>query len=150
MLGLGPGALPTRRDDDRHSLEEQRGAFEEDVDVLMAILRGEKVTKKTSRYNLIDAPTPVRALQRLRHRGGRDREPDGSARGRSKNGVHLLSVGATAPEGGFDALGHALGRHGGAGPAVRAHPRSRRLAPLGPMHLAETKEQAIRGRPPRP
>jgi len=29
-------------------LEEQRGAVEEDVEVLMAILRGEKVTRKSS------------------------------------------------------------------------------------------------------
>ena len=49
MLGLGPGALPTDATMIGISLEEQRTAFEEDVDVLMAILRGETVTKETSR-----------------------------------------------------------------------------------------------------
>ena len=40
----GPGALPTDATMIGIPLEELRGAFEEDVEVLMAILRGEKVT----------------------------------------------------------------------------------------------------------
>ena len=57
MLGLGPGALPTDATMIGITMEEQRTAFEEDVDVLMAILRGERVTAKTNRYNLVDAAT---------------------------------------------------------------------------------------------
>ncbi|MDT7663266.1 MAG: limonene 1,2-monooxygenase, partial [Pseudonocardiales bacterium] len=39
-LGLGPGALPTDATMIGISLEDQRGALEQDVDVLMALLRG--------------------------------------------------------------------------------------------------------------
>ncbi len=81
MLGLGPGALPTDATMIGLSLEEQRGAFEEDVEVLMAILRGEKVTKKTSRYNLIDAQTQFAPYSDFDIVVRGDREPDGSARG---------------------------------------------------------------------
>ena len=57
MLGLGPGALPTDATMIGISLEEQPTAFEEDTEVLMRILRGEKVTEQTNRYNLVEAHT---------------------------------------------------------------------------------------------
>src|SRR6185503_13358875 len=102
MLGLGPGALPTDATMIGISLEEQRGAFEEDVEVLMAILRGEKVTKKTSRYNLVDAQTQFAPYSDFDVAVAAIASPTGP-RSAAKNGIHLLSVGATA-KGGFDAL----------------------------------------------
>ena len=141
MLGLGPGALPTDATMIGITMEEQRGAFEEDVDVLMAILRGERVTAKTNRYNLVDAATQYAPYSDFDIVVAAIASPTGP-RAAAKNGVNLLSVGATA-KGGFDALalpwdvmeersaqfGHTPDRAGW------------RLA--GPMHLAETKEQAI-------
>jgi limonene 1,2-monooxygenase len=142
MLGLGPGALPTDATMIGLSLEEQRGAFEEDVDVLMAILRGETVTHETPRYRLHDARTQFTPYSDFDIVCAAIASPTGP-RVASKNGINLLSVGATAPAGGFDALavhwdvmeerapqfGHTPDRNGW------------RLA--GPMHIAETREQAI-------
>ena len=141
MLGLGPGALPTDATMIGLTLEEQRGAFEEDVDVLMAILRGERVTHKNNRYNLVDAATQLAPYSDFDILVAAIASPTGP-RVAAKNGINLMSVGATAA-GGFDALalhwdvmeersqqfGHTPSRSGW------------RLA--GPMHLAETREQAI-------
>ena len=84
------------------SVEEQRSAFEEDVDVLMAILRGEEVTAKTSRYNLVEARTQYAPYSDFDIVVAAIASPTGP-RAAAKNGVHLMSVGATA-KGGFDAL----------------------------------------------
>lgn len=141
MLGCGPGALPTDATMIGLSLEEQRGALEEDFDVLMALLRGEAVTHRTNRYNLVDARTQYAPYSDFDICVAAIASPTGP-RAAAKNGANLISVGATAA-GGFDALalhwdvmeersqqfGHTANRTGW------------RLA--GPMHLAETKEQAI-------
>src|SRR5882762_8216057 len=57
MLGVGPGSLPTDATMIGLSPEDQRGALEDDFDVLMALLNGAEVTAKTSRYNLVNART---------------------------------------------------------------------------------------------
>jgi limonene 1,2-monooxygenase len=141
MLGLGPGALPTDATMIGITMEEQRSAFEDDVDVLMAILRGESVTAKTNRYNLVDARTQYAPYSDFEVVIAAIASPTGP-RTAAKNGAGLMSVGATA-KGGFDALslhwdvmeerapqfGHTANRN------------TWRLA--GPMHIAETREQAI-------
>jgi len=141
MLGLGPGALPTDATMIGISMEEQRTAFEEDVDVLMAILRGERVTTKTSRYNLVDAATQFAPYSDFDIVVAAIASPTGP-RAAAKNGAHLLSVGATA-KGGFDALAlHWDVMEERAAQFGHTPDRSKwRLA--GPMHLADTKEQAI-------
>jgi limonene 1,2-monooxygenase len=141
MLGLGPGALPTDATMIGIGLEEQRGALEQDTDVLMALLRGETVSAKTARYNLVDARTQLTAYSDFEVAVAAIASPTGP-RIAAKNGLGLLSVGATVSEG-FDSLslhwdvmeerskqfGHSADRA--------------RWRLVGPMHLAETKEQAI-------
>jgi len=141
MLGLGPGALPTDATMIGISMEEQRTAFEEDVDVLMAILRGERVTAKTSRYNLVDAATQYAPYSDFDIVVAAIASPTGP-RAAAKNGANLLSVGATA-KGGFDALAlHWDVMEERSAQFGHTPDRSKwRLA--GPMHLADTKEQAI-------
>jgi limonene 1,2-monooxygenase len=141
MLGLGPGALPTDATMIGISMEEQRGAFEEDVDVLMAILRGESVTAKTNRYNLVDARTQYAPYSDFDVVVAAIASPTGP-RTAAKNGAGLMSVGATA-KGGFDALAlHWDVMEERAPQFGHTADRSKwRLA--GPMHLAETREQAI-------
>jgi len=141
MLGLGPGALPTDATMVGISMEEQRGAFEEDVDVLMAILHGESVTAKTNRYNLVDARTQYAPYSDFDVVIAAIASPTGP-RAAAKNGAGLMSVGATA-EGGFDALALHWDVMEERAPQF-GHTADRgkwRLA--GPMHLAETREQAI-------
>lgn len=141
MLGLGPGALPTDATMIGISPEEQRTAFEEDVDVLMAILRGEQVTVKTNRYNLVDAQTQFAPYSDFDIVVAAIASPTGP-RVAAKNGIHLLSVGATA-KGGFDALALHWDVMEQRGPEFGHKPDRSKWRLCGPMHLAETKEQAI-------
>jgi limonene 1,2-monooxygenase len=141
MLGLGPGALPTDATMIGISLEEQRGAFEEDVEVLMAILRGEKVTKKTNRYNLVEAHTQYAPYSDFDITVAAIASPTGP-RIAAKNGIHLMSVGAT-DKSGFDALGLHWDVMEERGAEFGHAPDRSKWRLCGPMHLAETKEQAI-------
>src|SRR5688572_25379381 len=141
LLGLGPGALPTDATMIGLSLEEQRGAFEEDFDVLMAILRGESVTKQTSRYNLVDARTQYAPYSDFDVCVAAIASPTGP-RAAAKNGAHLMSVGATAA-GGFDALALHWDVMEERAPQFGHKPDRSKWRLAGPMHLAETKEQAI-------
>ncbi|MBI4944201.1 MAG: LLM class flavin-dependent oxidoreductase [Actinobacteria bacterium] len=141
ILGLGPGALPTDATMIGISLEEQRGGFEEDVEVLMAILRGEKVTKKTSRYNLVDAHTQYAPYSDFDIVVAAIASPTGP-RIASKNGISLLSVGAT-DKSGFDALALHWDVMVERGAQFGNPPDRSKWRLCGPMHLAETKEQAI-------
>jgi len=141
ILGLGPGALPTDATMIGISPEEQRTAFEDDVDVLMAILRGEKVTAKTNRYNLVDAQTQYAPYSDFDILSVAIASPTGP-RVAAKHGIHLLSVGATA-KGGFDALALHWDVMEQRGPEFGHKPDRSKWRLCGPMHLAETKQQAI-------
>jgi limonene 1,2-monooxygenase len=141
MLGLGPGALPTDATMIGIGLEEQRGALEHDTDELMALLHGEVVNAKTSRYSLIDARTQLAPYSDFEVAVAAIASPTGP-RIAAKNGIGLLSVGATVQEG-FDSLAlHWDVMEQRSAQFGHTADRSRwRL--VGPMHLAETKEQAI-------
>ncbi|MEU8867277.1 LLM class flavin-dependent oxidoreductase [Streptomyces umbrinus] len=141
MLGLGPGALPTDATMIGITMEEQRTAFEEDVDVLMAILRGETVTARTRRYNLVEAHTQYAPYSDFDITVAAIASPTGP-RAAAKNGVNLMSVGATAA-GGFDALALHWDVMEERGPQFGHAPDRSKWRLCGPMHLAETKEQAI-------
>jgi limonene 1,2-monooxygenase len=141
MLGLGPGALPTDATMIGIGLEEQRGALEQDTDVLMALLRGETVSARTNRYNLVEARTQYTPYSDFDIAVAAIASPTGP-RTAAKNGLGLLSVGATVQDG-FDALAlhwDVMEQRS----AEFGHIASREKWRLvGPMHLAETREQAI-------
>ena len=143
MLGLGPGSLPT--DASMIGLDpiSQRGALEEDTEVLMRLLNGdEPVTVKTARYELNDAICQLRPYTQ----GGLEvgvaaiASPSGP-RIAGRHGLSLLSIGATLT-GDLDLLGYHWGI---------AEERAAQFGQtmdrdgwrlVGPMHIAETKEQA--------
>jgi limonene 1,2-monooxygenase len=141
MLGLGPGALPTDATMIGLGLDEQRGALEHDTDVLMALLRGETVSVQTNRYRLVEARTQLAPYSDFEVAVAAIASPTGP-RIAGKNGLGLLSVGATVREG-FDSLAlHWDVMEQRAAEFGHRADRSRwRL--VGPMHLAETREQAI-------
>jgi limonene 1,2-monooxygenase len=141
LLGLGPGALPVDATMIGLSLEEQRGALEEDFDVLMALLRGETVTHQTPRYNLVDARTQYAPYSDFDVCVAAISSPTGP-RAASKNGAHLISVGATAA-GGFDSLAMHWDVMEERAREFGHAPDRTKWRLCGPMHLAETKEQAI-------
>lgn len=141
MLGLGPGALPGDAQMLGISIEEQRTALEEDTDVLMRLLAGETVTAKTSRYNLVDAQSQYRAYSDFDIAVAAIASPTGP-RIAGRHGAGLLSIGATAA-GGFDALAHhwdVMEERAAEFGQVADRDKWRLV---GPMHIAETKEQAI-------
>jgi limonene 1,2-monooxygenase len=141
MLGVGPGALPTDASMIGLSMEDQRGALEQDFDVLMALLNGETVTIDTGRYALSEARTQLAPYSAFDVAVAAVASPTGP-RAAGKHGAGLLSVGATA-QGGFDVLAlHWDVMEERARQFDQTASRAKwRL--VGPMHLAETKEQAI-------
>jgi len=144
MLGVGPGQLTS----DAHMLgipaDLQRPRMEEALTAVMALLRGETVTVETDWFTLRDARLQLAPYTE----GGFEVvaaasiSPTGAvAAGRHDLG--LMSIAATTRQG-FDAIGshwqtwaETAARHG------RSADR-RRWRLVGPMHLAETREQARR------
>jgi limonene 1,2-monooxygenase len=145
MLGVGPGSLPTDSAMIGLNPTDTRELLEENLDIVMRLLRGEAVTAQTRTHNLIDArlhlapysdplfDVAVAAVA----------SPTGP-RLAGRHGVGLLSIGATLSAEGFDALAHHWNvmeeRAATFGSTVD---RSKwRLVSL--FHVAETREQAYR------
>jgi limonene 1,2-monooxygenase len=144
MLGCGPGQLTS----DAHMLgippDTQRPRMEEALDVIVRLLRGETVTETTEWFEVHDARLQLAPYSE----GGIDMAVAASIspagpRAAGRYGLGLLSVGATT-EVGFDILGaHWDVMEQRAAEFGQVADRSKwRL--VGPMHLAETKEQARR------
>ena len=145
MLGLGPGALPTDATMIGIDPADQRPALDEDVAVLMQLLTSdEPVTKKTARYNLVEARCQLRPFTYpcFEIAVAAIASPTGPHLA-GQHGLSLLSVGATLV-GDLDLLAlhwdvveEVAAQHGR--PADRSGWRL-----VGPMHIAETREQALR------
>ena len=142
MFGVGPGLLPS--DAMMQGIEPltQRDRMIEGLKVILRLFKGETVTEKTDWFNLVGArshlspytkPYPeVVVASAVSPSGGR-------AAGEYDLG--MLCVAATNA-GGFDALGTNWGIACG---IAREHGREmdrRRLRLVGPVHIAETREQA--------
>jgi limonene 1,2-monooxygenase len=142
MLGVGPGSLQS--DARMLGIEptEQRAMMEESLDVIVRLLRGEVVTHKSDWFELDEARLHLDSYSEphLDLAVASQISPAG-ARMAGKHGFGLLSVGATtaagfnALEANFDVYQKECEKHG------HAVDRSQwRL--VGPMHIAETTEQA--------
>ena len=142
MLGCGPGQLTS----DAHMLgipaDAQRPRMDESLEAIMALLRGETVTMQTDGFTLQDARLQLSPYSDpcFEIAVAASISPTG-ARAAGKYGIGLLSIAATTRQG-FDAIGthwktwnDVAAQHGNT--AERAQWRL-----VGPMHLAETKEQA--------
>jgi len=145
MMGVGPGALPTDAAMIGMDPREQRAALEEDFAVLMhLLLNDEPISIETKRYRLVEARSQYRPFSDpcFDVAVAAIASPSGP-RLAGRYGVGLLSVGATISEG-FDVLNlHWDVMKERAAEFGTVADRSRwRL--VGPMHLADSKEQAIR------
>jgi limonene 1,2-monooxygenase len=143
MFGVGPGALVSDAFMMGIQPAEIRDRMDEALEVLIPLMRGEAVTHKASWFELNNARIHMDPYSRpsVEFAVANQVSPSG-ARAAGKNGVHVLSIGATSA-GGFNALasnwaiaeeqaklhGHKMDRNGW------------RL--VGPMHIAETREQAL-------
>ena len=142
MFGVGPGALPSDAAMMGIEVAKQRDMMDEALDTLVPLLRGETVTRKTDWFTLKDARLQMTPYSRpsVEIAVASQVSPTGS-RAAGKHGVGLLSLGATTA-GGFNALSsnwaiaEEMARDNG-----RVMDRNRwRL--VGPVHVAETREQA--------
>src|ERR1700751_5851265 len=141
--GMGPGSLPSDSAMIGLNPTDTRELLETNLDIVVRLLAGETVSAKTPTHELIDArlqlapyseggiPLAVAAVA----------SPTG-ARLAGKHGIGLLSIGATLVVEGFDPLAY----HGGIveeGAAAFGTQVDRSDWTLvGPMHIAETEEQA--------
>lgn len=142
MMGCGPGQLPT----DAFMLgidpTDQRRMMNEALEVLVPLLRGETVTRKTDWFDLQEAQSQLPPLQKPHPEMAVASaiSPSG-ARAAGKHGLGMLSLAASGPEGYEQLPKHwqvceekAL-EHGQQ--VDRARWRC-----VAPMHIAETREQA--------
>jgi limonene 1,2-monooxygenase len=143
MFGVGPGALPSDAFMMGIEVARQRDMMEEALEAILLLLRSdEPVNYETDWFCLRDARLQLRPYQRPHFEVAVAAQVSPSGpRAAGRFGASLLSIGATS-QGGFDALGYHWGvmeeRAAEFGTTVD---RSRwRL--VGPMHLADTREQA--------
>jgi limonene 1,2-monooxygenase len=143
MLGVGPGALPSDAMMMGIDPLRQREMMDESLEALLPLLRGEEVTRQADWYTLRQARLQLAPFTRphVEMAVAAMASPAGP-RAAGKYGLGLLSLGATT-DAGYMALGQAWAI---AEEEARAHGqvvdrRDWRL--VGPMHIAETREQAL-------
>src|SRR3954452_7000747 len=144
MFGVGPGALVHDALKIGIDPSEQRRMMEESFDVVVRLMHGETVTKKTDWFNITDAQLQLRPYTQptMELAVAAARSPSGSVLA-GKYGVGMLSIGGTAPA--------QMERHtanwGLYEETARANghtPDRRDWRVVGFFHIAETREQAIR------
>jgi limonene 1,2-monooxygenase len=142
MFGVGPGALPSDAFMMGIDVMRQREMMDEAIAALVPLLRGETVTMETDWFKLRGAQLQLRPYTQphIEIAVASQVSPSG-ARAAGKYGLSLLSIGATTT-GGFNALAAnweiCEGKAAEYGQAVDRN----RWRLVGPMHIAETREQA--------
>lgn len=142
MFGAGPGLLPTDAKMLGVPLAEQRDRMVEALEVIMPLLRGEKVTKKGSWFDLHDAQVHLMPYQQPHPEiaVASAITPSGGMLA-GKHGLGMLCVAATETAG-FDVLGE---NWKVANEIAAEHGRTmdrRQLRLVAPMYIAETREKA--------
>ena len=141
--GVGPGSLPTDSAMIGLTPTDTRELLETNLDIVVRLLAGETVSAKTPTHQLFDAklqlapysdggiPLAVAAVA----------SPTG-ARLAGKHGIGLLSIGATLVVEGFDALAYHWGIVEERAAKFGTQVDRSNWSLVGPMHIAETDEQA--------
>src|SRR5450631_1824421 len=144
MVGVGPGALPSDAFMMGIDPARQRDMMEESLEAILLLLEGrEPVTMETDWFKLVGARLQMRPYQRpYPEVAVAAQVSPAGPRAAGKFGCSLLSIGATSA-GGFDVLGaHWDVMDERAEEFGTTVDRSKwRL--VGPVHIADTKEQAI-------
>lgn len=142
MFGAGPGLLPSDAKALGIPINKQRDRMAESLDVILRLMNGETVTEKTEWYELVNAKLHLMPYSRPRPEVcvASTVTPSGG-RLAGKYGLGMLCVAATQANG-YDALAanwriaNEIAEENGR----TMDPSVLRL--VGPMHLAETTEQA--------
>lgn len=144
QFGVGPGALPTDAFMMGIDPRKQRDMMLESIEVLVPLLRGEVVTRKTEWFELNEARLQLMPYQTdgIPMAVASQVSPAG-ARAAGSFGLGLLSIGATSA-GGFNGLA----------PNWEIYERKARehdhiadrskWSLVGPVHIARTKKQAFK------
>ncbi|MCC2981462.1 LLM class flavin-dependent oxidoreductase [Sphingomonas sp. IC4-52] len=142
MFGIGPGALPSDAFMMGIPVSRQRDRMDEALDVLVPLLRGEQVTKKTDWFELNEARLQMLPYSRpsVEISVASQVSPSG-ATAAGRHGLGLLSIGATQT-GGFNALtsNWAIAEQQAAESGTKVDRSQWRL--VGPMHVAASREEA--------
>jgi limonene 1,2-monooxygenase len=143
MFGVGPGALVSDAFMMGIPVAKQRDRMDEALGVLVKLLRGEEVTHKSDWFELDRARLQMTPYSRpsVEIAVASQVSPTGS-RAAGQHGLGLLSLGATSA-GGFNALqsNWAIAEEQAAEHGKTMDRNAWRL--VGPMHIAETREQAM-------
>ncbi|MFI0465815.1 LLM class flavin-dependent oxidoreductase [Saccharopolyspora sp. 5N102] len=145
MLGVGPGSLPTDSAMIGLNPTETRELLDENLDIVLRLLRGEAVTAQTRTHNLVDARLQLRPYSDplFDVAVAAVASPTGP-RLAGRHGIGLLSIGATLTAESFDALGHHWGIVTERAEAFGTEVDREAWRLVGLMHVAETREQAYR------
>jgi limonene 1,2-monooxygenase len=143
MFGVGPGALVSDAFMMGIDPARQRDMMDESLGVILRLLRGETVTHKSDWFSLFEARLQMTPFTRphIEVAVASQVSPTG-ARAAGRHGVGLLSLGATST-GGFNALSSnwAIAEDMAKEHGTSVDRAAWRL--VGPMHIAETKDQAV-------
>ncbi|MFN4177456.1 LLM class flavin-dependent oxidoreductase [Phenylobacterium sp.] len=143
MFGVGPGALVSDAFMMGIPVAKQRDRMDEALEVLVRLMRGEEVTHKSDWFELWQARLQMTPYSRpsVEIAVASQVSPTG-ARAAGRHGVGLLSLGATGTAA-FNAL--ASNWHIACEQAAEHGQTMDRSAwrLVGPMHIAETREQAM-------
>ncbi|HEY5047106.1 MAG TPA: LLM class flavin-dependent oxidoreductase [Rhizomicrobium sp.] len=143
MFGVGPGLLPSDAFQLGIDPSTQRERMVESIEVILKLFAGERVTKTSDWFTLLDATCQLRPYTRPHPEicvASSVTPSGGKLAGR--HGFGMLCVAATQ-RGGYDALAvnwkvanDTAAKHG-----LAMDPERLRL--VGPVHIAETREQAF-------
>ena len=142
MFGVGPGALV--HDALKIGIDPgaQRQMMNEALEVIIPLLRGETVNRKTDWFNLTDAQLQLRPYTRptMELAVAAARSPSGSLLA-GKHGIGMLSIGGTARRrwSGTPPIGGSTRRPRG---PTGMSPNRKDWRIVGMFHIAETREQA--------
>jgi limonene 1,2-monooxygenase len=144
MFGVGPGLLPTDAEMLGIDIAKQRERMAEALDVILRLIDGQTVTEQSEWYTLRNARCQLRPYTHPRPEFAvaSTITPSG-AKLAGKHDLGLLCVAATQTQA-YDALDTNWRI---ASDVAQQHGRTmdrQRLRLVGPMHLAETREQAMK------
>jgi len=140
MFGAGPGQLTSDAQMMGIDPMTQRPRMEQSLDVMMRLFRGETVTEKTDWFTCNEAVLQVKPYSDFDVAVASSISPSGSKLA-GKYGVGLISIAATEPAA-FQMLDYNL-KVWEEEATLHGHVVDRSKARLmGPMHIAETVEQA--------
>ncbi|HEY1830877.1 MAG TPA: LLM class flavin-dependent oxidoreductase, partial [Acidimicrobiales bacterium] len=143
MIGVGPGALPSDAFMMGIDPNKQRDMMEESLEAILRLLAGEEVTMETDWFKLVGARLQLLPYQRpFPEVAVAAQVSPAGPRAAGRFGCSLLSIGATSA-GGFDVLGHHWSVMEERAEEFGTVADRSKWRLVGPMHIADTKEQAM-------